>query len=460
MHDMTQGPVTGHLVRMAVPIAIGMLFQTLYVLVDLYFVARLGDAAIAGVGAAATIQFLIMALTQVLGVGSMALIAQACGRKDLADARLVFNQSLSMALLLAVATLVIGYTVAAPYMRGLGADAAAVAAGIDYLYWFLPGLALQFAMVAQGSALRGTGVARPTMVVQLLTVLLNALLAPVLIAGWGTGLPLGVAGAGLATSLSVAAGVLLMAWYFRRLETVVAFDRSLFRPRWLQWRRVLAIGLPPGGEFALMFVYLSVVYWAISRAGADAQAGFGIGNRVMQALFLPAIAIAFAVGPVAGQNVGARQFARVRRVLLAAAAIGSLLMFALTLACQWQPRWFATFFSDDPGALAVAGEYLRIVSWNFVASGLVFTCSGGFQALGNTLPALASSATRLLTFVLPVVWVAQQPEFRVEQIWYWSVASASLQALLGAGLLWRELKKRAAAQGIDGTPLTPSQAAG
>jgi putative MATE family efflux protein len=445
MRDMTQGPVLGHLLRMAVPIGIGMLFQTLYVLVDLYFVARLGDAAIAGVGAAATIQFLIMALTQVLGVGGMALIAQACGRKDFADANRVFNQSLSMALLLALATLAIGYTVSGPYMRGLGADAAATAAGIDYLHWFLPGLALQFAMVAQGSALRGTGVAQPTMVVQLITVLLNAALAPVLIAGWGTGYALGVAGAGLATSLSVGAGVLLMAWYFRRLEQVVVVDRQQWRPQWQQWRRILAIGLPPGGEFALMFVYLSVVYWAISHAGTDAQAGFGIGNRVMQAMFLPVIAIAFAAGPVAGQNVGAAQHARVRHTLYAAAGLSSVLMLGMTLVCQWQPAWFVAFFSEDPGALAVGAEYLRIVSWNFVASGLVFTCSGGFQALGNTLPALASSASRLLTFVLPVVLVVRQPEFRLDQVWHLSVASASLQALLSVGLLWREMKRRGAA---------------
>ena len=80
MQDMTQGSIAGHLVRMSAPIALGMLFQTLYVLVDLYFVARLGDAAIAGVSTAGNLQFIVMAATQVLGVGTMALIAQAIGR--------------------------------------------------------------------------------------------------------------------------------------------------------------------------------------------------------------------------------------------------------------------------------------------------------------------------------------------------------------------------------------------
>ena len=91
MQDMTEGPIPGHIMRMAVPIAVGMIFQTLYVLVDLYFVAQIGDAAIAGVGAAGNVQFLVMAITQILGVGTMALIAQASGRKDRDDANLILR---------------------------------------------------------------------------------------------------------------------------------------------------------------------------------------------------------------------------------------------------------------------------------------------------------------------------------------------------------------------------------
>ena len=85
MHDLSTGSINRHLVGMAAPIAAGMIFQTLYFLVDLYFVGRLGDAAIAGVGSAGNLAFLVMAMTQVLGVGTVALIAQAVGRKDQAE---------------------------------------------------------------------------------------------------------------------------------------------------------------------------------------------------------------------------------------------------------------------------------------------------------------------------------------------------------------------------------------
>jgi putative MATE family efflux protein len=442
MQDLTQGSISNHLVKLAAPIAIGMLFQTLYVLVDLYFVARLGDAAIAGVSTAGNVQFIIMALTQVLGVGTMALIAQAVGRKDQVDANLIFNQSLLIAIACALLTLVIGYTVAGPYMRSLGADAATSAAGVTYLQWFLPGMALQFALVAMGSALRGTGIAKPGMIVQVLTVLLNALLAPILIAGWITHHPLGVAGAGLASSISIAIGVLMMAMYFVRLEKYVRYDPALFRAHFATWKRILRIGLPPGGEFALLFVYLGMIYWVIRPFGAEAQAGFGVGSRVMQAIFLPAMAVAFAVAPLAGQNVGAGHYPRVRETFRSAAVLGSAIMLLLTLVCQWRPQALVGAFTTDPAVIAVGADYLRIISWNFVAQGLIFSCSGMFQALGNTLPPLYSSATRLVTFALPAVWLSTRPGFELKQVWYLSIATVTCQVLLSLWLLRRELRRR------------------
>ncbi len=437
MQDMTQGSIPRHVVRMAMPIAMGMFFQTLYIIVDLYFVSHLGKDSIAGVGAASNSQFIVMALTQLLGVGTVALIAQAVGRKDQADANLIFNQSLLLAALCAAITLVGGYALAGFYMRSLGANAATTTAGITYLQWFLPGLALQFALVALGSALRGTGLAMPGMMVQIATVLLNALLAPVLIAGWVTGRPLGVVGAGLATSIAIAAGVVLLCIYFARLEKYVGFDAAQMRARFDTWKRILVIGLPAGGEIALMFVYMVVIYFIIRHAGASAQAGFTIGSRVMQAIFLPAMAIAFATAPIAGQNVGAKLHDRVRETFHSAEIIGSTVMLALTVVCQWRPEWPVHFFSSDPAVIAVGAEFLRIISFNFIAQGIIFTCSGMFQALGNTVPSLLSSATRLLTFAGPALWISSRPGFELRQLWLLSVATVAAQALTSLWLLHR-----------------------
>jgi putative MATE family efflux protein len=442
MRDLTQGPIPGHLVAMAVPIAAGMLAQTLYFLIDLYFVAQLGDAALAGVGAAGTAMFVVMALTQTLGVGTMALVSQAVGRKDPADADLVFNQAMSLALFCTAATLVGGYALAGCYMRIVGADAPTIAAGITYLAWFMPGLALQYVNMVMISGLRGTGVVQPTMVVQIATVLLNALLAPILIGGWLTGKPMGVAGAGLASTLAVAAGTIMLALYFRKLEKYIHTRPATWRPRWGVWGRMINIGLPAGGEFGFMFLYMAVIYWVIRDFGAPAQAGFGLGIRLMQSIFLPAMAIAFATGPIAGQNYGAQQFGRVRETFVSAVKVSTVLMIALMLGTQWGAEWLVSRFTHEADVIEVGSHFLRIASFNFVASGLIFTCSGIFQGLGHTWPALAATASRIVTFMLPVIWLSTMAGYQIEQVWYLSLASVWLQAAISFVLLRRTMKAR------------------
>jgi Na+-driven multidrug efflux pump len=162
----------------------------------------------------------------------------------------------------------------------------------------------------------------------------------------------------------------------------------------------------------------------------------------MQAIFLPAMAIAFATAPVAGQNVGAGYGDRVRETFRSAAGMGAVIMFALTLICQWRPQVFVAPFTHETDVVAVAAEFLGIASWNFVASGLIFSASGMFQALGNTVPALLSSAGRLVTFVIPAIWLSSRPGFQLHHLWWLSVTTLALQAVMSWLLLQREFRRR------------------
>jgi putative MATE family efflux protein len=440
--DLTQGSIPRHVVAMAVPIGAGMLVQTLYYFVDLYFVAGLGHAALAGVSVAGNVLFLVFALTQSLGVGTVALVSQAVGRKDREEAKLVFNQSVSLGAVLMIVTLASGYAFAETYMDWIGADDATKAAGRTFLHWFVPGLALQFPMVVMASALRGTGIVKPAMVVQMLTVLVNAALAPVLIAGWGTGQPLGVAGAGLATSLAALAGNVVLAVYFVRLEKYVAFDSTQWKPRAAMWRRLAKVGIPAGGEFFAMAVFSATTYWITGHFGAAAQAGFGIGGRIMQMVMLPAMAVAFAAAPIAGQNFGARKHDRVRDTFRVSAIASCVIMVAITVACQFGGESMARIFTSEPAVVDVAIVFLSIISWNFFAMGLVFTCSSLFQGLGHTLPSTLSMGLRLLTFAIPGIWLSRLPGFELRHLWYLSVVTALLQAVVSLALLRREFRLR------------------
>lgn len=294
-------------------LAVSMLAQTLYLLADIYWVGRLGKEAIAALGVAGNMTMIVLALTQMLGVGTTTLISQATGKKDQPHAELVFNQSFTMSILIALAFGVLGFALMNRYCNSLSADADTARLAKSYLLWFIPALVLQFPLVSLGAALRATGTIKPAVGLQVLSVVLNIILAPFLIFGIGPWPRLGVTGAALATFISILIADILMVIYFKRKYRYLRFRFPLFRPRLKIWKRMLQIGMPAGAEFVLLFGYIIFVYAIIRDFGPAAQAGFGVGARVMQALFLPVAALSFAVAPVVGQNFGGRRRDRVRQ---------------------------------------------------------------------------------------------------------------------------------------------------
>jgi putative MATE family efflux protein len=308
---------------------------------------------------------------------------------------------------------------------------------------------IQFPLVALGSALRATGIIKPAVGLQVLSVVLNMIFAPLFIFGVGPFPKMGVGGAALATFLSILVANVLTIIYFEKSYRYLRFRVGQWRPRFDIWWSMLRIGLPAGAEFALMAVYIVVVYAIIRSFGAAAQAGFGVGARVMQAMFLPVIAVAFSVAPVVGQNFGGRRADRVRQSYYSALAMTSGLMVLLTILAQVAAGTFIRGFSTDPAVIAFGSEYLQIISLNFVAMGIVFTSSSVFQGIGNTWPPLISSATRLLFFALPALVLSGLPGFQIRQVWYLSVVSILLQAGVNLLLLRREFKKKLVFPAVD-----------
>src|SRR5688572_27046228 len=311
-----------------------MIFQTLYFLVDLYWVGRLGTNAVAGVAIAGNLTFVVLALTQMLGVGTTTVVSHAAGRKDHPQALLLFNQSQVLAIVTGVLFLIVGMIARERYSTAMAADAETAALAADYLLWFIPAMALQFGLVAMGSALRGIGVFKPGMIVSTVTVIINMVLAPFLIFGWGTGRAFGVAGAAMASLIAIGIGIVWLGTWFIGKDAYLRFVAADLKPRFDLWRKMLAIGLPAGFEFGMMAVYMVVVYSLTRAFGSAAQAGFGIGGRVVQAGFMPVVALGIAVAPVAGQNFGARHSQRVKDTFRNAAYMAGGVMLVFAIACQ------------------------------------------------------------------------------------------------------------------------------
>jgi putative MATE family efflux protein len=447
MHDMTQGAIRGHLVRIALFICVSMVLQILYSLVDLYWVGKLGSQAIAAVSVAANLMFVGLAGSQALSVGTVALVSHAAGRRDMAAVTFNTAQATSLSLALGAAFVVLGLPLMRTYADAFAADPETAQGIVDYLGWFVPSLALQFLMTAQASALRGLGKMQLALATQMGSIALNFVLAPVLVLGWPFGVKLGVGGAGLATFLSVLAGTVFLGWTLARREGPLRFPLAMLRPQVETWKKVLVIGLPAGGEFLLMTAYLLLIYSITRSFGPDAQAGFGIGMRWLQAFFMPALAISFAAAAVAGQNFGAGLPERVRATFREALLQAGLLMLAAMILLQLAPAALVGLLSHEPGVIDAGAGFLTIISWNLLASAVIFACSGLFQGMGNTLPSLISSAVRIALIMSLAAWVSSRPHFQLHELWVMSVLTTLVQAGLCAWFLRREFRMKL-------TPLT------
>ena len=362
MEDLTTGPVSRHLLKTMSFMLVSMVFQTLYVLVDLYWVGRLGTEAVAAVAVSGNLAFVVLGITQTLGVGITTLISHAAGRKDRERALLLFNQGQILSMIVGAAFLIVATAFSDQYARRFSADAETAALAVAYLRWFIPAMALQFALVAMGASLRGH---RP---VQARDDRPDRDHRDQHRAGadlhlrMGHGIPaFGVAGAAFATFLAIAVGIVWFLTYFRPRD-FLHFVPAVMKPRLALWWDMLKIGLPAGAEFGLMAVYLGLVYWVSRRFGAAAQAGFGIGLRIVQSAFLPVVALGFSVAPVAGQNFGARRGDRVRQTFKTAAGLSVAMMAVIIVLCQIAPGALIRIFSTDREVIAVGEDYLRIVS--------------------------------------------------------------------------------------------------
>jgi Na+-driven multidrug efflux pump len=150
------------------------------------------------------------------------------------------------------------------------------------------------------------------------------------------------------------------------------------------------------------------------------------------------------VAPIAGQNFGARLAGRVRHTFRDGALLAAAMMLLFFVLCHAAPSGLIRIFTRDPAAIAVGDEYLRFISWSFVASGIIFVAGSMFQAMGNTLPSVATSLVRIVVVLVPVLVLARRPGFELATIWRLAVVSMYVQLGLALVLLRREYGRRLA----------------
>jgi len=424
--DLTEGPILTTLVKLAVPVTISMVLFTVYLLVDIYFVGRLGPDAVAALSISSNAFFIHLGFSTVLGTGGMALIAQAFGRKDYNQAAQVFKQSLLMALVTGAVEAVTGLLIAPYYIEFFGGTGKSLEWGIQYFQIFSISFLFMIFLYVIGNCYRGMGDTRTPMIIMLQANIINIVLDPILIFGW-LGLPaLGVRGAAIASLISqvYALGIYGYLIFFKEFHLNLK-GRWRFKPEIV--KKILYIGVPSGMNHFLLAANLMITYRVISSYGTAALASIGIGFRILQGIYIPVIAVASAMAAIVGQNFGARKFWRITGTLGRAWLISTIFMIGCSAVCLLYPQALISIFSNNSEVLHFGVAYLRIFAIGFVMVGTIMVASSAFQGLGKTYPSLVGAVVDNalfagLVFTLPVYF-----SWGIQSVWWSSPVQPTVE---------------------------------
>jgi putative MATE family efflux protein len=436
--DLTKGPILKTLVRLAVPVTVSMVMFTVYLMVDLYFVGRLGPDAVAALSISGNAFFIHLGLSTMLGTGGMALIAQAYGRKDYDHAAKVFRQSITLALIVGAVETTTGLMIAPAYIKYFGGAGKSLVWGIQYFQIFVISFFFMILLYTIGNCYRGMGNTKTPMIILLQANILNILLDPVLIFGW-LGVPaMGVRGAALASLISQVYALAIYGYliFIRNTEIKVGgswrFNATIVR-------QSLYIGVPSGMNHFLLAANLLITFRVISDYGTAALASIGVGFRLLQAIYIPVIAVASAMAAIVGQNFGAEKYLRIAGTFGRAWMISITFMIFCTTVCQAIPERLIGIFSSDPDVIRFGVIYLKTFSLGFVMVGSIMVISAVFQGLGKTYPSLVGAALDNVLFAALVFTLPAYFNWGIQSIFWIKVATVVVETAVIAVWLKREL---------------------
>ncbi len=440
--DLTRGSVPGMLLVLALPVMGSFILQSLYGLADLYFVGLVGGPAVAGLGVSLNTFFVILALGQTIGIGTMALSARAYGARDFPLVTRIFHQTFILMVGVGATCWLVAYLATDSYVSFFTADPAVHAEGVRYFRIYSATFLLQLFLMVNGYARRAVGDFITPTLLMALSVVANVVLDPLLIFGIGPFPELGIAGAAYATVIAQGGAAVIYLWQtFRPWGASLLVLRGSLRLEGALMGRMLRIGFPSGLEFLMFSAITILMYRFVRPFGGDATGGLAVGFRVIHSLLIPAVGIGIALSAMVGQSLGAGLSSRVRR----AAAWGTFYICSYFVVAfvviSLDPAFWVGLFSDLPGILAVGGLYLFISGLVLPLNGLGMVIVFTAQGLGRTLPPLAAMTARFLVFLALMGLLEVFSAVTVGAIFWSGAAATAVETLLLTGVLFALLRR-------------------
>jgi putative MATE family efflux protein len=416
--------VLGKLLKLAWPIILAFLLQNSYNIVDIYWVGRLGATAIAAVSLAGTVFYVILAIGQILGSGTVALVAHSFGAGMVKSANSVVRQSLSIATLIAFGVCLLGIFSAKEIMSALGGHGDILRLSSDYLRIVFVGFFFQLLSFSINYAFRGAGEMIIPMVIMLIATSINLILDPLLILGVGFFPRLEVTGAAIATAIAKGASFLVGLFFLLRGRSGIKLE---IKKRWRIEQKVVSqifkVGIPVGISYGLMATSVMVVFGLVATFSEHALAALGIGTRIFQFASLPVVGIGIATTTMVGQNLGARDTKGANAVSKTAIVVGMSIMVLFTILFFTNARSLISIFTNDILVISQGIKFMRIVAPYLLFVGISTCLTGVFRGAGYTVPPMFAGLLKVgLLYSLASI-LARNLELGVSGIW-WSMTIA------------------------------------
>ena len=445
--DLTTGPIYGHFRALAVPMGIGMVFTTLYNVVDTFYAGMLSTDAQAGLAISFQVFFVMIAFGFGLNAALNALVGKALGQKRAGQAKRIACQGITYAALASVVFAVLGF-VAMPYLLAIVSEPGAYRdAGHAYLKVLLfaaPSFLLAF---SANGILGAQGDMRSMLHAQIASFFANMVLNPLFIFGIpGVIAGIGFNGIALSTAVSQTGVMAFILYRVMRSDVMTAGQTAVFWPRAKWLGQITQQALPTSFTMIVMMLAGFVVQYFLKGFGGAAVAAYGIGLRVEQLILLPGFGLTGALLPIAAQNFGAGQFDRVREALWFCCKAGLVMMLCGSVLLWIAAPYAVAVFSDDPDVIRIGSNYLRVDGFILPVYIILFSMNSFLQALQKPIYTLWIGIYRQGFGVLFFSWIL----VRVFDLGTWGVWFGIAIAVTTGLVLSLTLSARVARDQIGG----------
>lgn len=399
--QLLTGPVGPAIARLAVPMALGIVFILAIDLCDTYFVGLLGTAELAAMSF--TFPVISLAVSTVMGIsiGATSALSREIGAGDEQAVRRLATHAMLLAVLIVLLVSGVGLLTQDYVFVLLGATPELLPMLDAFMtIWYLGAVFLVVPMIGMG-AIRATGDGSTPMYIMMVAAMVNVVLAPLMIFGWGPVTGMGLRGAAIATVIARSITLVLSLVVLRRkdlLDLHVPSLAELMR----SWTRILSVGLPAAVTNALAPVATAVMTWLVARHGTEAVAAYGVGSRIEGLLLIVPMALGAALTPFIGQNWGAHQADRVARGIVVSRNFAMAWGLGAWAVLALGGNGLADVFTDDPRVAQMVHTYLWIVPLSYAANGLVSVASAAFNAVDKAVRSTMLSALRSLGLAIPL----------------------------------------------------------